>query len=190
MNARGMRHSVDQDMDAVRKWWRPTTWSPWARRVALRFALVVGAYVFWSGYLVFALRSKANLASTGSPPPPPQTMYQQDPGLTRAIFTLAAVALVIETASVVWRVLRHSHRPGTSGMVVAALGGAVAFLGFMTIGIFIAPFVAWCAVLALPIGSEATDEMVVVPPGWYPDPWRHQPLRFWDGHTWTASTWR
>ncbi len=24
-------------------------------------------------------------------------------------------------------------------------------------------------------------------PGWYPDPWRQSPLRWWDGHAWTRS---
>ena len=166
----------------------PRTWRPWTRQVVLRCALVLGAYLFWAGYLVFALTSTTTVASTGGPPPPPETMYQQAPGITRAIFTLAAVALLIETASVLWRVARHSHRPGVTGMAVGGLGGAVAILGFMTIGIFIAPFVAICVVLALPIGGGATTGPEP-PPGWYPDPWARRPMRFWDGRSWTASTW-
>lgn len=28
----------------------------------------------------------------------------------------------------------------------------------------------------------------MAPPGWYPDPWRQAPLRWWDGREWTANT--
>jgi hypothetical protein len=25
------------------------------------------------------------------------------------------------------------------------------------------------------------------PPGWYPDPWNQQPMRWWDGHAWQGT---
>ena len=30
--------------------------------------------------------------------------------------------------------------------------------------------------------------MSTAPPGWYADPWRHAPLRWWDGNRWTEHT--
>lgn len=173
----------------------PATWQPWSRKVALRCALLLCAYLFWLGYLVFATHfhwalggNTSDQSSSPNYPVPPRTMYQEDPGLTRGIFAVAAVALVIETASVLWRVARHSTRVGVTGLVAGGIGGVLALLGMLTIGPFIAPFAAICILLALPIGgrSTASSPPSSVPPGWYGDPTGRPQWRFWDGGAWTT----
>jgi len=173
----------------------PSTWRPWSRKVALRFALLLSAYLFWFGYLVLATHlhwalggNQSDQSNSLNYPAPPRTMYQEDPGITRAIFAVAALALVIETASVLWRVARHSTRVGVTGLVAGGIGGVLTLLGMLTIGPFIAPFAAVCILLALPIGgrSLASTPAPSVPPGWYGDPTGRPQWRYWDGRAWTT----
>ena len=166
-------------------------WTQWQRQVAARFAILAVAYVSWFGLYIILVSYHWGDTSSGGPgvpTTPPTTMYQGSPGLARTLLVCVAVAFVIETASVLWRVARHSHRVGVTGLVVAIAGGAISLLGFMTIGIFIAPFAGLCTVLALPIAGTSqmrpgTAENV--PPGWYADPKGCRRWRYWDGYAWT-----
>jgi heme A synthase len=164
-----------------------------------RFALLLGAYLSWLGlaWAVVSFRafSSTTISSgTGRATVVTQsssTLYQNQPTTVRAILIGLAVVLVISTASVVWRVVRRSRRLGVSGMVVAALVGAVALLGILTIGLFIVPLAALLVVLALPIAAEAKVAHLAqgaVSPGWYRDPERSDTWRYWDGESWTAHT--
>lgn len=69
-------------------------------------------------------------------------------------------------------------------------GGMVALLGFMTIGMFVAPFAGICMILALPIrrapsvGGGSPD----APAGWYGNPSGRSQWHFWDGRVWTGFT--
>jgi len=173
---------------------RPHRWSRRNRGVALRFGLLVGAYATWGvlAWLAVTVRSySTTIVSAGTGRPPTvvttgSTLEQVDPGSVRIILTGLAVALVIATASVVWRVARRSERVGVTGLVVAGLAGVVALLGMLTIGIFLVPFAALLALLALPIaptpGGVTTPS--VAAPGWYGDPVTSM-WRYWDGRTWT-----
>jgi len=167
-------------------------WTQWKKQVAVRFALLVVAYLSWFGlYLIMVSYhwGDASSGGPGVPATPPTTMYQGSPGLARTLLAGVAVAFVIETASVLWRVARHSHRVGVTGLVVAIAGGAISLLGFMTIGIYIAPFAAICTFLALPIGGGSEVPAGAagdVPPGWYADPKGCRQWRYWDGHAWTG----
>lgn len=167
-------------------------WTQWKRQVAARFAVLGVAYLSWVGlYLILVSYhwGDASSGGPGVPTTPPTTMYQGSPGLARTLLACVAAAFVIETASVLWRVARHSHRVGVTGLVVAIAGGAISLLGFMTIGIFIAPFAGLCTVLALPIGSRSQMRPGTagnVPPGWYADPKGWPQWRYWDGYAWTS----
>ena len=80
------------------------------------------------------------------------------------------------------------HAPRGDRHDCRRFGGAVALLGFMTIGMFVAPFAGICMVRALPIGSEPSvgTGSLDVPPGWYEDPPGRSQWRFWDGRVWTG----
>jgi len=174
----------------------------WPRRtkhVVARFALLLGAYLSWLGLAwamvsVTAVSSATISSGTGRATVVTQsssTLYQNQPTTVRSILIGLATALVISTASVVWRVTRRSTRLGVSGMVVAALVSAVALLGILTIGLFIVPLAALLVVLALPIAPEAKLTHLAqdaVPPGWYRDPELSDAWRYWDGQSWTAHT--
>jgi Protein of unknown function (DUF2510) len=167
--------------------WRRTQWQ---KQVAARFAILVVAYLSWLGLYIILVSyhwGDASSGGPGAPATPPTTMYQGSPGLARTLLACVAAAFVIETASVLWRVARHSHRVGVTGLVVAIAGGAISLLGFMTIGIFIAPFAGLCTVLALPIGNGSQPGTAGnVPPGWYADPKGWRQWRYWDGYAWTS----
>lgn len=169
----------------------PKTWKPPSRQVAFELLLLFGAYLFWLSFLVLVTRyhwSSGQTKGPGSAVASPTTAFQEEPGFTRALLTCAAIAILIEAANVLWRVARHSTRPGVTGMIAAGLGGAVALFGLMTIGMFVAPFAGICIVLALPIGSEPSvgAGSLDVPPGWRGDPFRRSQWRFWDGRVWTG----
>lgn len=162
----------------------------WQKQVAARFAILVVAYLSWLGLYIILVSyhwGDASSGGPGAPATPPTTMYQGSPGLARTLLACVAAAFVIETASVLWRVARHSHRVGVTGLVVAIAGGAISLLGFMTIGVFIAPFAGLCTVLALPIGNGSQPGTAGnVPPGWYADPKGWRQWRYWDGYAWTS----
>ena len=82
------------------------------------------------------------------------TVYQMDPGPVRIILALLGGALVVSTASLLWRVARRTTRVGVTGMAAAASAGAVALLGMLTVGPFILPLAVLLTVLALPIAPD------------------------------------
>ncbi len=175
----------------------PRGWSGRTRHVLLRFVLLFGAYLAW-GALAWMMVSVATGSSTivssgtGRPTTVTQsstTLYQEQPGTVRVILIALAIALATSTASVVWRVVRRSERLGVTGLIVAGLVGAVAVLGAMTIGMFIAPLAAFLVLLALPIAPERKPTPArasAPPPGWYGDPSGSASWRYWDGRTWTV----
>jgi hypothetical protein len=151
--------------------------SRWARAVALRSGLLVGAYLAWGALWLLLVSGR----SEGS-------VYRSDPGPVSGILEVLASVLVIATASVLWRVARRSHRPGVTCMVVGGLAGLLALLGALTVGIFIAPVAAFVILLGLPIAPEPVllPPRWPVPPGWYVDPLGRASLRWWDGGAWTG----
>jgi len=162
--------------------------------VVLRFGVLVGAYATWgvSAWLAVSVRSySSTIVSSGTGRPPTvvttgSTLEQADPGSVRTVLAGLALALIIATASVVWRVARRSERVGVTGLVVAGLAGVVALLGALTIGIFLVPIAALLVLLALPIAP--TPRRMPAPsgaaPGWYGDPATSM-WRYWDGRAWT-----
>jgi hypothetical protein len=177
----------------------PRGWSRRTRHVLLRFLLLLGAYLAWGAlaWMMVAYHAGSSTSiSSGTDhatvvTQSSTTLYQGQPGTVRAILLGLAIALAITTASVVWRVVRHSTRLGVTGMVVAGLVGAVALLGMLTIGMFIVPLAAFLVVLALPIAPERRPAPVpqgTVPPGWYWGPGGSASWRYWDGRSWTGHT--
>ncbi|MGO9458419.1 MAG: hypothetical protein ACLP62_15460 [Acidimicrobiales bacterium] len=55
------------------------------------------------------------------------------------------------TASLVWRTIHRSPRPGVAGLAAAGGAGVVALLGALTVGPFIVPLAALLFVVALPM---------------------------------------
>lgn len=177
----------------------PRGWSRRTRLVLLRFVLLLGAYLAW-GALAWMMVSVGTgsstivISGTGRPTTVTEsstTLYKEQPGTVRTILIALAIALVISTASVVWRVVRRSERLGVTGLIVAGLVGAVALLGAMTIGMSIAPLAAFLVLLALPIAPARKPTPAPVsasPPGWYGDPSGSALLRYWDGQTRTVHS--
>jgi len=57
-------------------------------------------------------------------------------------------------------------------------------------GAVLSPQAAWCGrchavVSDRPMVPVVPVAAAAVPPGWYPDPWRMAPMRYWDGRNWT-----
>ncbi len=165
------------------------------RHVLLRFALLLGAYLAWGALawmFVSVASGSSTIVSSGTGRPTTtttttSTLYQSQPGVVRLLLVVLAGALVVSTASVVWRVVRRSARLGVTGLVVAGLVGACALLGMLTVGPFIAPFAALMVLLALPIAPESKQSSDAAP-GWYLDPTTSEAWRFWDGRAWTDDT--
>ena len=177
----------------------PHGWSRRTRHVVVRVVVLVGAYAAWGALAwlmvsVDTYSSTAISSGTGRPTTVTQsssTLYQVQPTMVRALLAGAAVAVVIATGSVVWRVVRRSERLGVTGIIVAGLVGAVGLLGMLTIGIVVMPLAALLVVLALPIAPEpkaGPTPPAVVPPGWYGDAGPSSTWRYWDGHSWTGHT--
>ncbi len=179
---------------------RPTgrrRWSRRAKHVALRFALLVGAYLVWGATALILSHTNGSSSVIGSSvnghitqiTRAGPTVLQEDPGPVQVILLGLAGALLIATASVVWRVVRRSKKVGVTGMIVAGLVGAVALLGMLTIGMLIIPLAALLVALALPI---APDRWRTLPPpqphpGWYADPAGEASWRYWNGIVWTED---
>ena len=179
---------------------RPTgrrTWSRRTKHVALRFALLVGAYLVWGATALILSHANGSSSVIGSSvnghitqiTRAAPTVSQEDPGPVQVILLGLAGALLIATASVVWRVVRRSKKVGVTGMIVAGLVGAVALLGMLTIGMLIVPLAALLVALALPI---APDRWRTLPPprahpGWYADPAGEASWRYWNGIVWTED---
>jgi len=170
-------------------------WSRRGKQVALRFALLLGAYLAWGALALLLITTTGNSSVSGTSidghvtqvAQPATTIYQSDPRPVQAILVGLAGALLISTASVVWRVVRRSTRVGVTGMIVAGLAGVVAVLGMLTIGMFILPVAVLLVVLALPIAPERRPVLPppVGPPGWYGDPAGGTSWRYWNGSAWT-----
>lgn len=161
-------------------------------------AAVLGAYLAWGGlaFLVAGIHAYSSqteqlvngrlteVTQEGS------TVYQANPESVTIVLGLLGVALLVATASVVWRIFRRSERVGVTGMIVAAVSGVVALLGMLTIGPFIAPLAVLLVVIALPIAPDRgrrppPPQPGFVPPGWYKDPGGLMAWRYWDGSIWT-----
>jgi|GEM_PF-1550567 len=180
---------------------RPRGWSRRTRRVVFRLAALVGAYGFWGllawGAVTVQTYTSTGVSSgTGHPPTvvtTGSTLEQVAPGAVRTILAGFAVALVLATGSVLWRVARRSERVGVTGLIVAGLVGVVSLLGMLTVGIFLAPFAALLTFLALPIAPTPVPTAAPTPgplagpvaPGWYGDPVTSS-WRYWDGRSWTG----
>jgi Protein of unknown function (DUF2510) len=173
--------------------------SRFTRHALVRFVLLLGAYLVWGALawmmVTVSVYSSSTVSSgTGRPivvPKSGTTLYQAQPGTVRTILFALAMALLISTASVLWRVVHRSTRLGVTGMVAAGLVGAMALLGMLTIGMFIVPLAAFLVVLALPIAPErgpARAPVWIAPPGWYRGPDGCSSWRYWDGRTWTGHT--
>jgi len=117
------------------------------------------------------------------------TIYQENPGPVRIILLLVAGAVLVSTASVLWRVIRHSSKIGVVGMVVGGMAAVMVVLGAFTIGPFFLPLAALLILLALPITPSSPERphvsLEMPAAGWYPDPTGRFVSRLWDGMEWT-----
>lgn len=183
-----------EDMDAPKK-----GWSRRAKHVALRFALLVAAYLAWGALALALVRLHAYSSQSeslvnghvASVTQQSSTVYQENPGPVRVILAILGGALLIATVSVLWRVARSSERLGITGMVAAAIAGVVALLGMLTIGPFILPLTALLVLLGLPIAPAKRllpPPRGFVPAGWYGDPDNSVLWRYWDGRAWTEHS--
>jgi hypothetical protein len=126
-------------------------------QVRIRVVLLVAAYVVWGGVaaLLCAVHGSSE-TSVGSGAPEPTTgltIYQVNPGPVTVILLGTFVALVVATASVVWRVRHHSPKVGVAAVVAACAVGAVALLGALTVGPFLVPLAVLLVVAALPMDT-------------------------------------
>ena len=167
------------------------------KAVLLRVALLVASYVVGGGlvWLLFSapLESSTAISSgTGRATTVTQsssTLYQSAPGTVHLLLGGLAAALVVATASVIWRIARRSTRLGVTAVIVGGLVGAVALLGILTIGMFVMPLAVLLVLAALPIAPERAVPSAPVghpPPGWYWDPAGAGSWRYWDGWVWTG----
>jgi hypothetical protein len=170
-----------------------------SKQVLGRIGLLLGAYLCWVALALMLVVVRTGSSSSvhavdGHVTRVIQsdtTLYQVQPGTVRVLLLVTASALVISTASVVWRILRRSPRLGITAMVVGAIVGVGAVLGLLTIGPFIAPLAACLIVLALPFGPPRSNPAPAgggSPPGWYGDPGGSASWRYWDGRIWTEHT--
>src|ERR1035437_681774 len=161
----------------------PGRWSPRSRKVALRLALLGCAYLVWGALALLAVSFPAYSGS------PSETLYEANPRPVRVILALLAVAVLVSTASLWWRVVHRSTKVGLAGMLAGCMVGVMAFLGMFTIGPFLLPFAVLLIVLALPLAQSAADYSRALgsmsPAAWYPDPTERHDLRYWDGVAWS-----
>jgi len=120
------------------------------KQVVVRFILLGCAYLAAAG-LALALFTVRGSSDAG----PGQTVYQANPGPVKLILMGLAVACLVATASVLWRVVRRSPRIGVAGLVVGTLVAVVALLGMLTVGPFMLPLAALLVVVALPMDKLA-----------------------------------
>lgn len=174
-------------------------WTRRSRHVALRAGMLGGAYLAWAAvaWMLVAVHSGSSTAvssGTGRPTTVVRsspTLYQEQPATIRVILVALAVAVVVSTASVLWRVARRSERLGVAGLIAAGPVAAATVLGAMTIGRFLLPLATLLVLLALPIAPERTPTPARpggAPPGWYGDPDGDASWRYWDGWYWTVHT--
>ncbi len=172
-------------------------WSPRTKQLAVRFALLGCAYATWGALFlmmtVYHGSSSYSISTVNGHvtrvAQPGVTVYQENPAPVRIILLLAAGAVLVSTASVLWRVIRHSSKIGVAGMVVGGMAAVMVVLGAFTIGPFFLPLAAVLILLALPITPSSPEHPYVsleMPAaGWYPDPTRRFVSRWWDGMEWT-----
>lgn len=152
---------------------------PSAKQVKVRCALLLAGYSAW-GALAFLLGLFGGDSGV--------TVYQANPRPVERILAGLAGALVVATASIAWRVARHSARVGVAGMTVAVLTAITALVGMLSVGLFIVPIAVVLFFLALPVTPEhfrPSGPIGHPPAGWYPDPGDEHAWRFWDGERWT-----
>lgn len=171
-----------------------------ARSIALRFALLLIGYLAWGTVALILVRvgaysGQSQIAIHGhmiQVAHPSFSVYQVNPGPVRIILGLLAGALLVSTASVLWRVVRRSDRVGVSAMVVAGIAGVMTLLGILTVGPLIAPMAVLFVVLALPIAPDHLAPPIPAtglhPAGWYRDPAGARSWRYWDGNVWTEHS--
>jgi lysylphosphatidylglycerol synthetase-like protein (DUF2156 family) len=152
---------------------------PSARQVKVRCALLLAGYSAWAA-LAFMLGVFGRHSGV--------TVYEANPRPVEHVLAGLAGALVVATASVAWRVARHSARVGVAGMTVAVLTTILALVGMLSIGLFVVPIAVVLLFLALPITPKHFGRSGPIghpPAGWYADPADEHAGRFWDGWRWT-----
>jgi len=134
-------------------------WSPWARQVTGRVALLGCAYVGGGALALAAVRYHGSpsyeIATTEGRSTrillPATTLYEKNPGAVQIILMVLAGALLASTVSLLWRALRRSARMGVTGMVAGSALAVVGILGLLTIGLAILPLAGLLVVVALPL---------------------------------------
>jgi len=91
------------------------------------------------------------------------TLYQVDGAPILVILGVLVVAWAVVAGNLAWRVRTRSTRSSVTSIVVVALIGAVAFLGILTVGPFLAPLVVLLLLAAQPLGVRAYGEPVTAP---------------------------
>jgi len=139
--------------------------SPRPGGLVLRFALLGCAYLAWGALALIMVSYHGGSSSSISVVNGHVTrvvrrgvtVYQENPGPVRIVLLVLGGAVLVSTASISWRVVRHSQRVGVAGIIVGGVAGLVALLGMLTIGPFILPLASLLIVRALPITPSPAE---------------------------------